>query len=440
MKRAVLFAFVAAAVAVAGAPPGVAQPTGDTKVSDRAYVRHDGGSDPTIADCSINKRQQNEPAAAVSPQNGLYMTSGSNDYCAVPTSGGTWAGFYYSSNGGQTWVDSLLPGYPADTSTEGRQSPLFGLANNAGDPVQAWDNDGHLYYGGIAFNRTKPANGSIWVARYNWPNGNSTPDYEFTTLVSRGTPSPIFLGRFEDKVMLEVDRGAESPFAGNVYVCWTRFTASGANNSVYLATSSDGGNSFKVQKVSESVHGSQFCDIAVTKNGDVYVAWRQYAFRPQQGQTQDNAVVWTKSTDGGKSFTKPAEANPFTPWDPGDDTLSAAEYGQAKYDACLAADSTPGSCAGPEPRAFARDCGDGPLACDSGYVFARGNTQVRIRPIRRQRGTTTRYSSSSTRAFRGVRYQPEPHTGPSNRGSVRKPRFTSSRRPTAGTRGPRPSV
>ena len=378
MKRALLLALVCAALAVAGAPPGVAQPAGDVAVSDQAYVRHDGGTDPAIEQCSTNKRQQNEPAAAVSPENGLFMTSGSNDYCTVPTGGGTWAGFYYSNDGGQSWIDSLLPGYPNDTSTEGQASPLFGFVNNAGDPVQAWDNDGHLYYGGIAFNRAQPANGSIWVARYNWPDGQQAPDYERTTLVSRGTPSPIFLGIFEDKVMLEVDRGAESPNAGNVYVCWTRFTASGRNNQVFLATSSDGAQSFKVQKISESVHGSQFCDIAVTKDGQVYVAWRQFDFLPEQGQKQENAVVWVKSTNGGKSFTKPAVAHPFVGWDPSDDTLSAPAYGQAKFDACRKADGTPGGCASPEPQALARDCGDGPLACDSGYVFARANSQVRI--------------------------------------------------------------
>jgi hypothetical protein len=378
MRRALLFALLCLALAMAGAPPGVAQPAGDVKVSDQAYVRHDGASDVAIADCSTNNRQQNEPAAAVSPQNGTYMSSGANDYCTVPTGGGTWAGFYYSSDGGQTWVDSLLPGYPNDTSTEGQASPLFGFVNNAGDPVQAWDNEGHLYYGGIAFNRTKPANGSIWVARYDWPDGQTTPDYRYTTLVSRGTPSPIFLGIFEDKVLLEVDRGADSPHAGNVYMCWTRFTASGPNNAVYFASSSNQGQTFKVQKISESVHGSQFCDIAVTSNGDVYVAWRQFDFKPNTGQMQGNAVVWAKSTDGGKKFSKPAVAQPFLGWDPGDDTVSASQYGQAKFDACLNADATPGNCSGPEPRAFARDCGDGPLACDSGYVFARANSQVRI--------------------------------------------------------------
>ncbi|HET8658624.1 MAG TPA: hypothetical protein VFM55_06455, partial [Micromonosporaceae bacterium] len=251
------------------AAPAQALPD-DVKVSDRTYVRYDGGTDATLASCSTNNRQQNEPSTAVASHNPSLMVAGANDYCPVATTGDSWAGFYYSANAGASWTNSLVPGYGTDTSPAGLASPLHGLALAAGDPVQAWDNDGHLYYGGIAFNRGRPANGSIWVARYTWLTGLA-PRYEFTTLVSRGTPSPIFLGHFEDKVQLEVDRGVDSPYEGNVYMCWARFTASGANNGVWLATSSDGGRTFRQQKLSEAVHGSQFCDIAVTRNGSVYV-------------------------------------------------------------------------------------------------------------------------------------------------------------------------
>jgi hypothetical protein len=357
----------------------------EVKISDQTYVRDAPGTDVTITSCSDDvsptaggERQQNEPTAAVDPSAPSHMTAGANDYCTVATTADSWAGMYYSANGGGSWTNSLLPGYPTDTSAEGRASPLFGLVTAAGDPVQAWDRAGHLYYGGIAFNRTRPANGSIWVARYDWPMVVSRPDHQYTTLVSRGTPSPIFLGHFEDKVQIEVDKGVASTFAGNVYVCWSRFTGSGANNGVFLATSTDMARTFKVQKVSEGVHGSQFCDIAVTKDGTVFVAWRQFSFKPNQGQAQDNGVAWTKSTNGGKSFTKPAIAVNFIPWDLIDRFASPEAAGQARYNACVAADYTPGGCAGPEPRQFSRDCGDGPLVCLSGYVFARTATQVRI--------------------------------------------------------------
>src|SRR5215210_1118977 len=365
----------------------------DVKITDQLYVRHDGvpAADVTLADCSSDattpapggdasgERQQNEPTATVDPSNAMHMTAGANDYCSVQTVGDAWAGFYYSSNGGTSWVNSLLPGYGTDTSPEGQASPLYRFVTGAGDPVQAWDNSGHVYYAGIAFNRGRPSNGSIWAARYNWSTVATMPDYEFTTIVSRGTPTPFFAGIFEDKVQLEVEKGAESPFAGNVYLCWSRFTTSGSNNFVEFARSTDGGRSFKTQKISEGVHGSQFCDIGVTKNGTVFVAWRQFEFKPDRGQAQHDAVAWVKSTDGGKSFTKPAIATEFVHWDLNDRTVSPAAYGTARYQACLAADiGGLSACAGPEPRASARDCGDGPFACQSGYVFHRSATQVRL--------------------------------------------------------------
>jgi hypothetical protein len=378
-----LFALAAAGTALA-----------DIKISDQDYVRHDGlvgyAADPAIGACGDDasptaggNRQQNEPTAAVSPSvnpttGKRNMTAGANDYCTVAAPfANTWAGFYYSSDGGANWTNSLLPGYPGDTSTEGTQSPLQGLVNGAGDPVQAWDRFGHVYYGGIAFNRQRPASGSIWVARYDWQAG-PTPDYRFTTLVERGTPSPLFLGVFNDKIGLEVDRST-SQYSGNVYVCWARFTASGPNNGVFFSRSTDGGVTFSNKtKISESVHGSQFCDIAVTKNGTVFVAWRQFAFKPNQGQKQTDAVAFAKSTNGGASFTKPAIAKTFIPWDLTDQTGSPAAYGEAKYRSCLAGDGTLGGCASPEPRATARDCGDGPFVCQSGYVFLRADSQVHI--------------------------------------------------------------
>ena len=347
MKRHALAAALSALAALAFGSAALA----DVKITDQQYVRHDNGVDATITDCNSEattpaaggdgsgERQHNEPTAAIDPLNPNHMTAGANDYCPVQTITDAWAGFYYSANGGASWTNSLLPGYPTDTSTAGQESPLFNFVVAAGDPVQDWDLEKHVYYAGIAFNRVHPQNGSIWLARYEWPDVATVPTYEFTTLVSRGTPGVA--GIFEDKVELGVDIGTESSHQGNVYVCWARFTG-GGNNAIELATSTDGGRTFKIQRISDGVHGNQNCDVAVTKTGTVFVTWRQFTFGT--GKQQSDAVMWVRSTDGGRTFTKPAEAFKFIHWDMTD--LSLAGGGR-------------------------RDCGDGPQACQSGYVFGR---------------------------------------------------------------------
>lgn len=157
---------------LAALPATAAHTTGDQPVSvDSPYVKANGRpvtTNDAISRCGTNLRQQDEPTSAVDPTRPRIVTSGSNDYCTVELAGGTWTGFYRSTNHGQTWKDSLLPGYPTDTSPEGLASPLHRLGiTNAGDPVQAWDLHGRLFYMGNAFNRAQPQHGSVWVATYD---------------------------------------------------------------------------------------------------------------------------------------------------------------------------------------------------------------------------------------------------------------------------------
>jgi hypothetical protein len=73
----------------------------DVEVTDHKDVKANGGpADKAIRECSTNNHRQNEPAAAVNPKNPKIITSGSNDYCTVETTGGTRAGFCRSTDGG----------------------------------------------------------------------------------------------------------------------------------------------------------------------------------------------------------------------------------------------------------------------------------------------------------------------------------------------------
>jgi hypothetical protein len=115
----------------------------DDKVTGQAYVRHDGGTDAGIEHCNDpasnpaendvpddgdvdsndggSRRQANEPFSVVDPTDPDTVVAGWNDYCLTDLGAG-WQGFAYSTDSGETWTDSLVPGYPQDTSEEGQNS------------------------------------------------------------------------------------------------------------------------------------------------------------------------------------------------------------------------------------------------------------------------------------------------------------------------------
>lgn len=356
---------VSSAAPAAGA--GIIDPggDGDDQVTGLLCVRHDGGSDQAIAHCNDastnpaaddvpndgdldsndggSRRQGNEPFSIIDPTDPLTVVAGWNDYSQTDLAAG-WQGFAYSRDGGETWTDSFVPGYPADTSAEGQASPLFGRHTEAGDPIAAFDNDGNLFVGGISFNRAGAINGDVYVATYF---ANDVPiagapaypaDYQYTRVVGRGTPSRNFFGIFQDKPMLEVDRtGGASD--GNVYVCWSRFTGLGVQNKIYFSRSTDTGATFS-KPIQLSTHGQsgavQGCDIAIEADNDVYVTFRTFDDPSMRGE---NALYYARSTDGGESFSRPDMIRSITPYFPFD-TIS-------------------------------RDCGDGAEACPAGFVFAR---------------------------------------------------------------------
>jgi hypothetical protein len=331
MRR--LAGLVAAVVLLAIGPAAAAR--ADTRVTNDmsgSYARYDGEVDATMASCSTGRRTQNEPSVAVNPRNPAIMVAGSNDYCAEIEngSGNVWAGYYRSENGGATWSNSLVPGYPADESEAGTESPTHGSCAAAGDPTQSFDGAGRLYYGFICFNRAKPTNGSIYVARYD-DDGTS---YVRTVRVDRGTPS--VWGVFQDKINIAVDQSVGTPTAGNVYVAWARYTGQAANNVILFSRSTDGGRTFsRPARLSQGQGEEQFADIGVGPQGAVYVTFREIA---HQNPTQ-NRIRIVRSTDGGQSFSSPvtvASIDPFDSTDYGPDT-----------------------------------CGDGPFACASGLTYAR---------------------------------------------------------------------
>jgi len=239
-------------------------------------------------------------------------------------------------------------GYPGDTSSAGQASPIFPVDTAVSDPILDWDTSGDLFVGGIAFNRTATTgaitqtNGNMVVATYMRDSGSALGiAYLRTVIVGPGTPSANFFGRFNDKPSLKVDAWDGSPNKGNVYVAWTLFPGAGQDK-VLFSRSTDHGQTFsKPMIISMSIANAQGSGIAVAPDGAVYVAWRQFAF---VAHGIDNAIIFVKSTDGGKTFTNPRIIRLINGYDRSDVSVSGAR---------------------------ARDCGSGPFLCLSGFTFHR---------------------------------------------------------------------
>ncbi len=364
MKRSLSLAVISLLLVLLSSGVTSSASTRDVLITDQVYVRHDGGTDVTIASCGSDattpgaggdgggNRQANEPSVAINPNHPKVIVAGANDYCTVQTVGDAWMGFYVSKDGGRTWKNSLNPGYPTDTSAEGQASPIFGRAGAAGDPIMDWDNQDRFFYGGISFNRTltnesglvTPANGDVIVS--TWQLDPATPlglDYLRTVIVGQGSSGRFpFAGRFNDKPSLVVDKWSGSPNEGSVYVSWTMFPGSGQNQVLFSRSADHGATFSKPIQISMAVPNAQGSDIAVAPDGTVYVVWRQFAF-PASGV--NDAIIFVKSKDGGQTFTTPrtVAAVPF-PYDRSD-----------RYD----------------DGSFARDCGDGVFHCQSNFVFHR---------------------------------------------------------------------
>jgi hypothetical protein len=308
----------------------------------------DGGIGNVTPSKDAQNRQSNETTVAIndrqaSPVTGVLgdiVAESANDYRMVPHFGDTWMPIYLSFDGGTTWAgappspngfQTMVPGFPTDTSAAGLASPLLGL-DGAGDPVIRFDRQGNLLVGGIAFNRNRdpgerPLDTVGFVARYNYTPGTpatasttTTPGtpphftYAGTTIVDRGAvgfavPSG-FAGNFTDKPWMEVDLNspAASPCSGNVYYADTNFHGQRGSSPVTFSRSTDGGVTWSSPHVistggDDAASHDQGADIAVAPNGTIYVAFEAFS---AQGVDSINFV---KSTDCGQHWTQPLLVN-----------------------------------------------------------------------------------------------------------------------------------
>src|SRR3990170_269643 len=186
-------------------------------------------------------RSQNEVTIAAFPSNPNVLVATARD--TRQASGFSWAGYYRSTDGGETWANALVPGFPGDTSPEGLSSPVHDAGWSIGsDPVITSDREGRVYLAWLAFGPTTTQYAG-WVVFTVYSDFGAT--YEFTSVVYAGheTGSDKLGGpgnsRVTDKEWIAVD-DTGGACDGYLYMPWVLFE-SGHGVPVVFQRSTDGG-------------------------------------------------------------------------------------------------------------------------------------------------------------------------------------------------------
>ena len=239
-------------------------------------------------------RQQVEPTIAVDPRNGSIIVAGAQDLRLKSQGEHRWHGYYRSTDGGQTWTSSLLPGFPGDTSAQGLSSPLH-RSNVTSDPMLVFDRGGDVYYAGLVFNISStgvPGNTVAFVAKY--VNDGST--YSGVTLIT----GPLFV----DKEWIAVDTTG-GPNDGNLYMAFDANLTATSYFGTLFTRSTDGGKTFSAPFYAPADETGELPGVTVDASGTVYVS--SDAFNPIT-EVNLNYIQVSKITGGGTVLAQTVRA------------------------------------------------------------------------------------------------------------------------------------
>jgi hypothetical protein len=255
----------------------LAAPEHDAIVGDTQFA---------FADGSTCYNPQNEQNIVINPSNSANIVTSANEYRINGNE------VYYSTNGGSTWHNVILPGWTRDTGGSG----IFGHLDSCGDPVLAFNADGsRLYFSGLVCNFDKFPRQISGVAVAVSLDGGAT--WDEPVMVNSAATGNFF----QDKEWIGVGND------GTVYVTWTRFYQGPRGlgyikSPIVMASSKTGGKSWSsVKQVSDDAHPfNQGSQVGMAPDGTLYVAYE--GSTPGSGYSQD-ALIVARSTDGGKNFT-----------------------------------------------------------------------------------------------------------------------------------------
>ena len=195
-------------------------------------------------------------------------------------------------------------GYTNDAGRTWKLATGVAAANYkmSGDVSTAFDDNGHALICFIAFDKLGTINywghgatrNGIFVRRSL--DGGATWEPELRTVAAQTSTPDV---PFEDKPYLVADTAAKSPYKGNLYVGWTRWTLT--DSQMLFARSTDDGLTWtqpmeiaQVRGLPRDDNGAlEGFDGAVGPDGTLYAVW-----------AVTDHIVFTESHDGGKTFSR----------------------------------------------------------------------------------------------------------------------------------------
>jgi len=223
----------------------------------------------------------NETPVVINPRNANQILTGANDYACPAIQG-----FYLSPDGGTTWNRSCLS--------------LLSGASGDGDPGVAFDLNGVAYATGID---AKSTGNTVIV----W---SKSTNQGVTWSPVKQAVANFFSGGIADKPWFEIDTNATSPRKNAQYISVTQF-ATNNNSTITVSHSTNAGSTWSsaVAVDATQVYPSvdQFSDLAIGKDGTVYVSWMRCTANGPSGDCGGTTATmyFSKSTDGGSTWTSP---------------------------------------------------------------------------------------------------------------------------------------
>jgi len=239
------------------------------------------------AQVSAGPAPVNGTSITVNPRNTMQLLTGGYDFnCSAD--GGISAGFYASSDGGSTWNHTCLANLTG----------YFG----AGSPGLGYDLNNMAFISGINLNASNARTGSI-VFQKSSDNG-------VTWSAPQLAVEPVFPNGVADKGWLEIDTHASSPHANTLYISTTQFNSSALSSEIAVSHSTDSGNTWTtsvVDTVQTYPSVDQWSDLAIGRDGTVYVTWQRCTAKGLAGDCGGTiaSMMFSKSTDGGSTWSPP---------------------------------------------------------------------------------------------------------------------------------------